>query len=46
MTVRGWVCKGFATPEVLATGHTSACRKGAAQILAVLKMTATPTPSS
>lgn len=44
--VRGWVCKGFATPEVLATGHTSACKKGAAQILAVLKMPASPTPSS
>jgi hypothetical protein len=44
--VRGWVCKGFATPEVLATGHTSACKKGAAQILAVLNMPASPTPSS
>jgi len=44
--VRGWVCKGFATPAVLATGHTSACKKGAAQILAVLKMPASPTPSS
>jgi hypothetical protein len=46
VTVRGWVCKGFTTPEVLATGHTSACRKGDAQILAVLKMPATSTPSS
>ena len=44
--VRGWVCKGFATPEVLATGHTSTCKKGAAQILAVLKMPASPAPSS
>ena len=44
--VQGWVCKGFATPEVLATGHASACQKGAAQILAVLKMPATSTPSS
>jgi hypothetical protein len=44
--VQGWVCKGFATPQVLATGHTSACQKGAAQILAVLKMPASPTPSS
>ena len=46
VTVRGWVCKGFTTPEVLATGHTSACRKGTTQILAVLKMPATSTPSS
>jgi hypothetical protein len=44
--VRGWVCKGFATPQVLATGHTSACAKGAAQILAVLEMPASPTPTS
>jgi hypothetical protein len=44
--IRGWVCRGFATPEVLATGHASTCRKGAAQILAVLKPPATATPSS
>ena len=43
--IRRWVCKGFTTPEVLATGHASACRKGAAQILAVLKLPATATPS-
>jgi hypothetical protein len=46
VTVRGWVCQGFATPEVLATGRASVCRKGTAQILAMLKMPATPTPSS
>jgi len=44
--IQGWVCRGFATPEVLATGHASTCRKGAAQILAVLKLSATATPSS
>jgi hypothetical protein len=44
--IRGWVCKGLTTPEVLATGHASTCRKGAAQILAVLKLSATATPSS
>src|SRR5215813_14191271 len=43
--IRGWVCHGFATPEVLATGHASTCRKGTAQILAVLKMPATSAPS-
>jgi hypothetical protein len=43
--VRGWVCRGFATPEVLATGRTSTCKKGAVQILAVLKLQATSTPS-
>jgi hypothetical protein len=44
--IHGWVCKGFATPEVLATGHASTCRKGTAQILAVLKPPAAATPSS
>ena len=44
--VRGWVCRGFATPEVLATGHASTCRKGTAQILAVLKPPPAATPSS
>ena len=46
VNIRGWVCKGFTTPEVLASGHASTCRKGAAQILAVLKLSATATPSS
>lgn len=45
--VRGWICQGFNTPEVLATGNASACRKGSARILAVLPpATASPSPSS
>ncbi|HUZ37215.1 MAG TPA: hypothetical protein VMV17_12885 [Streptosporangiaceae bacterium] len=42
-TVRGWVCRGFATPQLLATGQTSTCSKGSDQILAVLQM---PAPSA
>lgn len=45
VTVQGWVCQGFATPEVLATGRASACRKGHAEILAVLP-TASPSAGS
>lgn len=41
VTIKGWVCQGFNTPEVLATGHASACHKNGAEILAVL-----PAPSS
>jgi hypothetical protein len=41
VTIRGWVCQGFNTPVVLATGHASACRKSGAEILAVL-----PEPTS
>jgi len=36
--VQGWVCRGFNTPQVLATGHASTCRKGGTQIVAVLAM--------
>jgi hypothetical protein len=41
VTIRGWVCQGFTTPRVLATGHTSACRKAGEEILEIL-----PSPSS
>lgn len=49
VTVRGWTCQGFNTPEVLATGNASACHKGSAQILAVLPpatSSASPAPGS
>jgi len=41
VTINGWVCQGFNTPQVLATGHASACHKNGAAILAVL-----PAPGS
>jgi hypothetical protein len=41
--IHGWVCQGYDTPQVLATGRTSACRKQGMQILAVLIL---PSPSS
>ena len=34
--VDGWTCRGFATPAVLRTGNASKCKKGTAEILAVL----------
>jgi len=34
--IHGWVCQGYDTPQVLATGRASACRKQGMQILAVL----------
>ncbi len=45
VTIRGWVCQGYDTPQVLATGRASACRKDGMQILAVLPSPA-PSPSS
>jgi hypothetical protein len=41
--IHGWVCQGYDTPEVLATGRASACRKQGRQILAVLVL---PSPGS
>jgi hypothetical protein len=41
VAIRGWVCQGFNTPQVLATGHASACHKNGTEILAIL-----PTPAS
>lgn len=36
VTVQGWVCQGFNTPDVLRTGNASKCTKDGAEILAVL----------
>jgi hypothetical protein len=41
VSVRGWVCSGFDTPEILRTGDVSKCTKGPAEVLAVL-----PNPAS
>src|SRR5258708_18271722 len=40
VTVNGWTCQGFPTPEVLKTGKTSKCVKGGVEILATLKVPA------
>jgi hypothetical protein len=47
VTIHGWVCQGYATPQVLATGRASACRKHGAQIFAVLVLPSpSPSPSA
>ena len=38
VSIKGWVCKGFDTPQILRTGDASKCSKGPAEILAVLAM--------
>jgi hypothetical protein len=43
VTVNGWTCQGFATPEVLSTGNASQCHTSSAAILAVLPV---PTPTT
>jgi hypothetical protein len=46
VTIHGWICQGYDTPQVLATGRASACRKHGAQILAVLPSISPSPPSS
>jgi hypothetical protein len=43
VTVNGWTCQGYATPEVLSTGNASQCHTASAAILAVLPV---PTPTA
>jgi hypothetical protein len=38
VSIKGWVCAGFDTPEILRTGDASKCSKGPSEILAVLAM--------
>ena len=37
VTVNGWKCQGFPTPELLKTGDASKCLKDGAEILEILK---------
>lgn len=43
--VRGWLCQGFNTPQLLASGKASACKRDGAEILAVLASPGSATPS-
>jgi hypothetical protein len=36
VTVSGWTCQGYPTPEVLSTGNASQCHTSSAAIVAVL----------
>src|SRR5215510_4787157 len=45
VTIQGWICQGYDTPEVLATGRASACRKHGSRILAFLP-SISPSPAS
>jgi hypothetical protein len=46
VTIQGWICQGYDTPKVLATGRASACHKHGSQILAVLPSISPSPPSS
>jgi hypothetical protein len=43
VTVDGWTCEGYATPEALRTGDASECHTASAEVVAVLALpSATP----
>jgi len=46
VTIQGWICQGYDTPQLLKTGRASACRKHGSQILAVLPSVSPSPPSS
>ena len=46
ITILGWICQGYDTPQVLATGRASACHKNGSQILAILPSISPSPPSS
>jgi hypothetical protein len=37
VTVSGWICEAFRTPQVLKTGDTSKCTKKGTEIVEILK---------
>jgi hypothetical protein len=41
VTVQGWTCQGYPTPEVLRTGNASECHTGSAEVVAVLALPST-----
>jgi hypothetical protein len=43
--VDGWTCQGEDTPTIVQTGEASQCHRGGTEIVAVLDLQASPTPS-
>jgi hypothetical protein len=43
VSVNGWTCQGYLTPQILATGDASECHSGSTEIVAVLPV---PTPTA
>ena len=41
VTVNGWTCQGYPTPQVLRTGAASECHTATAEVVAVLALPST-----
>ena len=46
VTVSGWTCQGYPTPQVLKNGVTSECHTASADVVAVLDLAASPPPTA
>jgi hypothetical protein len=46
VTVDGWTCQGYTTPDVLRTRDASECHTASAEVVAVLAAEPSSTPSS
>jgi hypothetical protein len=46
LSVSGWTCQGYPTPQVLATGAASECHTASAELVAVLALPATSSAPS
>jgi hypothetical protein len=47
VTVSGWTCQGYPTPQVLQTGAASECHTASAEVVAVLALPASsPSPAA
>jgi hypothetical protein len=46
VAVNGWTCQGYPTPEVLTNGVTSECHTASADVVAVLDLGASASPTS
>ena len=42
VTIDGWTCQGYPTPEVLKNGVTSECHTASADVIAVLNLLSSP----
>jgi len=46
VSIDGWTCQGYPTPEVLKNGVTSECHTANADVIAVLNLSASPSAGS
>lgn len=46
VTVDGWTCEGYPTPQALRTGNASECHTASAEVIAVLALPSPAAPTA